>query len=686
MLAIGLASFLSFQVQPLLTKGILPLFGGGSAIWLTSVVFFQTVLLLGYLWSHFVVERLSPAQRLLAQGLLLLLVMVALPLQLQRWALVPGWPPAWQIFVLLLGSVGLPFGLLSTTTPTVQHWMTLDPALGEKSPYWLFAVSNGGSLLGLFAYPLVFEPLLTLPQQRMVWTFGFVAYVGVMFWCLARLAPVVLRGGQQLVLLREFGSRLPGHGADDEEGPDWSQRSRWLLNSFLPSAALLAVTHYLTVDIVSFPLLWVAPLGLYLLSFVFCFAFPSWTAESLPRTLLSAVSVAALWGLATSQYLIVSGRPPLWLQLLVACVGLFGLCLYFHGELERNKPPARQLTHFYLYLCLGGWLGGIFVVFLAPLVFRGHLELYLCLALALYLILRPMLQRPSFRLVRPLVLVLMQVVLFFNIFTEETTWHANVTYRGRSFYNAYRVAALPAIPNKRPEMKLLFQGTTVHGGQTRDQKGALVPFTYFHHKTGVGRAILRFPEAQRVGVVGLGTGVLAVYGRPGQSWDFFELDPLVIDVAKGHFDNLRVSKATISLEAGDGRILLRKKPKESYDILVLDAFTSAAIPIHLLTYEAVKSYHRLLKPGGMILFQASNKYVDLWPVLNGIGKKLSMFVRYHKTPRIKGEYKLKAEWIVLTKSQRTLTRLTSGASGWRIKDQRRILWTDGYSYLWSVLR
>ncbi|MDI6797815.1 MAG: fused MFS/spermidine synthase, partial [Desulfatibacillaceae bacterium] len=424
----------------------------------------------------------------------------------------------------------------------------------------------------------------------------------------------------------------------------------------------------------------VVPLCLYLLSFVVCFLFPAANRPSPARTLL-------LLG-AIFLFLITGHRDipvPASLSLAAACLCLFAICLYFHGNLEQSKPPKEQLTSFYLYLSLGGCLGGLLGGIAAPVLLRSNFELPLVLIVAAIFGLSS-LSFATTRRAKTVILAGGALLLAVSYIQNEFGWLSQAEHRARSFYGAYEITAMPAVEGRWVEARLLTMGNTIHGGEVVTPDGRYIPMAYYHPETAAGMALMRFTEAKNIGVVGLGTGNLALYGRPGQTMDFFEIDPLVIRLATERFGVLDSSRADIRHVLGDARLKLADEPDFRYDLLFLDAFSSGSIPIHLLTLEAVEMYLQKLSSDGILLFHISNRFADLAPVLVCNAKKLDLIIREHNSIANPMLHQFSSRWVALSKSPLSMQKLTAAAPGWKTPDEASLCWTDSFSCLLDVVR
>jgi len=447
----------------------------------------------------------------------------------------------------------------------------------------------------------------------------------------------------------------------------------------IPCASLVVFTNYMTVDIANFPLLWVIPLCVYLISFIICFLWPAVSRPGPIRTVSVFVPVVVM-----SFILFGNLKAGLVWKILVSLVSLFATCMFFHGNLEQSKPEPKNLTSFYLYLSMGGCLGGILAGIVAPMMFSSIVEFHMVIIASFFFMLWPYVLKTR-KKIRILFQTATWILLAATYLGQEVFLPPALVLQARSFYGTYYVVDFPAISGKQVAHRLLYMGTTNHGGQARDLENKLYPIAYYHEYTGVGKSLLKIPELKNIGMVGLGTGVLALYGKKGQHFDFFEIDPIVVDIAKQRFDNLNASAADIRYFVGDARITLRKMPKNHYDMLVMDAFSSGAIPTHLLTLEAMQELLETLKVDGVILYHISSRYLNLLPVLECNARKLGLFIKINENPPIESSLKLSAKWVVLTKSKRKLNMLVLDDPTWKTPPDDEICWTDESSNIWSVI-
>jgi len=581
-----LGAALLFVVQPLLGKWLLPWFGGSPSTWAACMVFFQGMLLVGYGYVHELAGRVAQRTQLVVHACVVLLAVCAAASTRTLHAPPSQGAPVLQIAALLLLQIGASYFVLATTAPLVQRWAAV--AL-QREPYGLYALSNAGSLLGLLAYPFAIEPRASLQTQFSLWTYGFFAYAALL---LAALVCV-----RALVPTEPTGTLNRDTPTGDE--PCNRSRLRWIACAFLPSVLLLAVTNHITVDIASIPLLWIAPLALYLITFIV--AFSRFIARLRWLALLSWIAAAIGIGFGSFA----QGSASLAQQLATPCLGLFAAGLLCHGELSRTRPDPAHLTQYYLLIALGGALGSISVSWLAPLIFNDTYELELgTLAVFALLVLvsrawPPAQQRTLYigiGVCGPLLLTSLAMR------ARDDGAQGHVVERRRSFLGPLRVVDSAA-------GRILTHGRVRHGLQLRDAPQQ--PTMYFAAGTAIARVMTEHATDRKrsIGVVGLGVGTLASYARPGDRIRFYELDQNAIELANERFTFLHDSVGHVELALGDGRLTLDREPAQHFDILVLDAFSSDSVPVHLLTREAFAIYARHLAPDGVFLANVSNRHL-----------------------------------------------------------------------------
>jgi len=669
------SAFLLFEVEPIIAKIVLPWFGGSAAVWTTCLLFFQAVLLAGYLYAHVAMRRLAPGTQTWVHIGLLAVSLLALPvIPNAGWKPMGNEDPSWRILGLLAVTLGLPYLLLSATSPMLQAWY----ARSHESalPYRLFALSNAGSLLALVSYPVLVEPRFSTSHQAWGWSAGYLAFV---LLC----ASVAWRARSGRILTPEATEPV------DNTRPGWRLQLMWVSFAACGSTMLLAVTNHLTQNVASIPFLWILPLTLYLLTFILCFEGRGWYHRA---TFLKLAAVA-LGGMAYAM-----GEdfqnPPLQVSIGVFASGLFVCTMVCHGELARLKPAHGHLTSFYLMLSIGGALGGILVGLVAPHFFTGYFELPLVLAwcaIMMVFALTPENSGIGTRWFARTVwiasmggTVALIVCLVYQIHQFRTGSRLLV----RNFYGALRVDD-EGDGVEEARIRKLVHGTINHGEEFLDAGRHMQPTTYYGYKSGIGLAI---QEAQvrlglRVGVIGLGTGTIAAYGRPGDTYRFYDINPLVIDIARSQFRFVPESKAKVDIVLGDARLSLEREPPQNYDILAVDAFSSDAIPVHLLTREAFALYFRHLQPGGVLAVHVSNTHLDLAPVAGLAADSLGKRSVVIDTSDEDESAVFGATW-VLVSSRESLFRypFIQHAATPVSRIARLRLWTDDYSNLFRILK
>jgi SAM-dependent methyltransferase len=589
--SIFLSAFLLFQVQPLIAKFILPWFGGSAAVWSAALLFFQLLLLAGYLYAHCLIRYFTPRQQFWTHASLLLLSLATLPIVPSgMWKPSGGDDPTLRILLLLAATIGLPYGLLSATSPLLQAWYlrTNDRAI----PYRLFALSNFGSMLALLSYPLVIEPRMALSRQAMVWSAGFACFVIACIFAAWRS-----REGQVC-------TKAPAGGV----APGLAQRALWVGFAACASILLLSVSSHLTQNIAPIPLLWIAPLSLYLLSFILCFE----SDRIYNRAVFLPLLAVALYLLAKGGS---QGNSEITTLIPALCGALFVCCMVCHGELARRRPDPRYLTQFYLMVAIGGAIGGLFVALAAPRLFNSYVELpvgmMLCAALVTGVLWNDI-PRPWLRAATAVATLVFAGYLIRMEAKESRAY----TLSARNFYGVLRVRDDAAWKNLPPQ-RLLIHGTINHGSQVKLPGGDRIATSYFGSGSGINRALRALDNRGpiRIGVVGLGVGVTAALARAGDTLHYYEINPLVVDLATSEFGFWKACPAEKRLFVGDGRLILESMPAEHLDLLAIDAFSSDAVPVHLLTAEAWRTLVRHLNPDGVLAFNITNRYLDLAPVV-----------------------------------------------------------------------
>jgi SAM-dependent methyltransferase len=668
---IFLSAFLLFQVQPVIAKKILPWFGGSAAVWSTCLVFFQILLLLGYLYAYWLFRYFGPKKQALLHLILLGASVLLLPIIPDAtWKPHGGEEPTIRILGLLAATIGLPYFLLSTTGPLLQAWYAR--SFAGAAPYRFFALSNVGSVLALLSYPMIVEPILTTRHQAVSWSLAYAAFV-------------LLCGALALRLWREDSPGGAEILAIDRLRPRWRQYLLWIALAACPSALLLAVTNHLCQDVASIPFLWVLPLALYLLSFVVCFGGMNWYRRN-PELLAVA--------LGSMTYALSNDYDDTTLKIIVFSGGLFICCMFCHGELARLKPDPRFLTSFYLMCALGGATGGAFVALLAPHVFRGYFELPLGIAACAVLFLVVIRDHSSRTLhgirwrVTWLVLLGLTLVLIAYLSVKSHELKSESRVMARNFYGVLRIIDLGEGEGES-SMRKLMHGGIIHGKQYLSPKRRRQATTYYGPESGVGLALLDRDEGipQRVGVIGLGAGTLASYGRPGDYYRFYEINPLVVKLANSEFSFLKDSEARIEVTLGDARVSLEREPAQNFDVLAVDAFSSDSIPVHLLTREAFDLYFRHLKPRGILAVHVSNRYLNLSPVVQREAENLRKETLLVDSNEDEDNSIFEATWVLLANRREIFEKPAFKNAGSTPEDKSSVrLWTDDFSNLLTIVK
>ncbi len=651
---IFVSSLLLFLVQPIMAKAILPWFGGSAGVWTSAMLFFQVVLLLGYWWAHWTTAHLAPRTQaglhvgMLAGSLLLLPVGPS-----AAFRLVDAREPIFRIVAVLATSVGLPYLLLCANGPLIQMWY----ARRAKAafPYRLFAISNVGSLAALMAYPFAIEPWLSVRHQLAAWSVGYAAVA-------------LLAGAAALV-----GSRAIAAEPSESGSTPASARLLWILLAACPSILWLAVAGELSQNVAPIPFLWILPLSLYLLSFILCFDREGWYRPAVFRVALPAAWVVICYCLFRRGTL---GSIE-WTILLLSAA-LFTCCMFCHGELARRKPDARELTSYYLMLALGGALGGVFVGLAAPALFNQYLELPAGVAVCMLLAMALLYGYPPRRLIRLGLMVAAGLVI-----AVKVGGYANgALVRERNFYGALKVSQ---VGSGDAAMLMLSNGPIRHGTEFLAPAKSRVATTYYSPDSGVALAIrLMQKRPDRVGIIGLGTGTLASYGRRDDFYRFYELNPAVIEIANTEFRYLRECPCRVEVVPGDARLALEREAPQNFDVFVVDAFSGDSIPVHLLTREAFALYYRNMKPDGILAVNVTNRYLDLSPVVETLARDSGRLSRVFTTPADPEHGYYAATWVVVTASREAMAALPDSMEA--PERGRAPLWTDDYTNLFRVLR
>ena len=672
---ITLSAFLIFLVQPLIAKQILPWFGGSAAVWTTCMVFFQSALLAGYAYADWAPRRFGIAKHARIHAALAAISLVALPITVSTfWKPDDGGAPIFRILGLLTATIGLPYVVLSATSPLVQTWFSREHP--QRDPYRLFALSNTASLVALLCYPFLVEPSLVLRDQALGWSILYAGFVILMF----ALAVRVSRRHEP----------LPAVGAGEPSAlagapaiaPTGRTQLWWLVLAGTASALLLAVTNHVTENIASVPMLWLMPLTIYLLTFILCFDGQRWyTRESYFGPVLIALGAMG-WLLAGKAH-----QFDLLAQSVGFGLGLFVVCMFCHGELVAAKPHPRFLGRFYAIVALGGALGSALVAFGAPLVLPSYYEVSLLL-IVVALLLAASAHRWSRR---ALVLGLAGAVGAAGIaWLDVREDRQDAIWMGRNFYGALKIRTYEA-PDSDNYHRRLVHGAIMHGEQYQAAWAKHYATSYYTGSSGIGRAIdIKEKEAPaiRVGMIGLGVGTIATYGRTTDVFRFYEINPQVPIVARKYFSYLTDSEAKVEIVLGDARLSIEREAPQHYDVLAVDAFSGDAIPAHLITREAVQLFRSHMAAGGILAYHVSNRYLELAPVLGTIALAENLTALQfddYKTVGDSNPIKSPSVWVLLAEKPETLAplqefgRVPDPKPNWRI-------WSDDYHNLFQVLR
>ncbi len=674
---IFLSAFLLFEVQPMIGKIILPWFGGAASVWSTCLLFFQAALLAGYLYAHCSTRYLKPKQQATLHLILMAISVALLPIiPSPRWKPLEPGDPSGRILLLLTATIGLPYVLLSTTTPLLQAWYVA--AKPGVIPYRLFALSNFGSMLALLIFPVLVEPSLGTRAQAFGWSGIYAIFVllcAAVAWSTSH---------------RDLQGTSAGPPTMGTPAPAWNLCVLWTALAACASALLLSITNHLSQNVAPIPFLWVAPLAIYLLSFIICFEREKGYRRPVFLPLLAVSLGAAAYAIYYEQgNLVIKRLIPVFLATLFVC------CMVCHGELARLKPDPRHLTSFYLMVSLGGVLGGLFVAVAAPHLFDTYAELPLSLALCPALVAIVLWFRPGdwsrrwlllcVRFAMIAVTIALSVYLGYKKRADDRRYDRSV----RNFYGVLRVYDAPKTVTETAVRRLI-HGTIDHGEQVLTASERLSPTVYYGATSGLGRAIRHLQQKPhvRIGVVGLGAGVTAAYCRPGDVFRFYEINPLDLSIASTWFTFLRDCAADHEVVMGDARITMERQTSQQFDLMAVDAFTSDAIPVHLLTREAFELYFRHLRPGGILAVHISNRYLDLAPVVMRNARDIDKIAFVVKDVPDEPDYISESDWVLVsTDSSLSSQAAFQGATIERPNPPKNFRpWTDDYSNLFQILK
>jgi hypothetical protein len=668
-----ISAFLLFQIQPIIAKMILPWFGGSSSVWSTCIVFFQAELLLGYAYVHWLHQKFTPKRQAVIHALLLVLSLLMLPV-----AADPSWKgtalshPSWSVLVVLAAAVGVPYLLLSTTGPLMQAWyaktLPANPDANKHHPFRLYALSNVASMLALLSYPVLVEPRWSVGTQAMAWSFVYALFVTS---CVA----TAIWAWKHMKSVPEVNIT---HSGNITKSPGWRECLVWIGLAATPSILLLALTTLLTQDVAPIPFLWVMPLSIYLLSFILCFDAPRYYV----RKFYLAVLPLAFLGIELVQQDFFDTP----VMIATLCLSLFVFCMVCHGELVRRKPDISHLTLFYLMLSVGGALGGTLVGLVAPSVFPAYFELplglFLCAALVVMVLWRELSTIWRWALLTTLAAYSYWLILGAIDFVDG---YRRVT---RNFYSQLRVQDV-----QEPETGLrrfLRHGRINHGEQYMSESLRRKPTAYFCEQSGIGLAFLNLlpQEPRKIGILGLGIGTLAVYGRAGDSIRMYEINEQVLDLAQSEFTYLKDSPSKIEHVLGDGRLMLEREQSNQFDLLTMDAFSGDSVPTHLITLEAMKVYFAQIKPTGYLALNITNTYLDMQPVMAAAAAhygKVAMV--YALQPKEGDAFCRRSVWAFIMDAKQADNLPDAMKEGVRLSPRPGFKpWTDNFSNLLGILK
>lgn len=718
-----ISASLMFVLQPLFGKLLLPLLGGSPAVWNTCMVFYQSLLFLGYLYAHFLSTRANQRRQIMIHAAIIMISLLALPVALPENIAPPtdSNPTFWLCWTLFL-AIGLPYFVISTTSPLVQKWFANIGHHTSHDPYYLYAASNAGSLLALLSYPFLLEPAIGLSLQKTSWSLGYLILCALIMAC----AIVLWKSQQTKTNIEDY--------APETSTLSLRQKSHWMALAFVPSSLLLGLTNFISTDIASVPLLWIIPLTLYLLSFVIVFSkwnhvIHPWMVKGQPVVLIPFIAYA----------FINPADLPYWTYLILHLLAFFFAVMVCHGELAKNRPSTQHLTSFYLIMSFAGMLGGMFNTFVAPFIFNGIYEYPLMIVAAL--LLRPGVvfsfsKSMLLQIILPLFLIIAGIIIYANctdllqyfdiivislialtllsflLRTKPVAFafltgaiiflalglhglSSHTLYQERTFFGvlAVRESVLTNEQQQAETYHELFHGTTKHGAERLTDDAATIPYTYYSRPGPMGQLFKTFDTTNQhwnIGVVGLGAGALTCYAKEQQNWTLYEIDPLVVDIASNpdYFHYLQRCSQDSTLRIGDARLSLEKESNQHFDLLIMDAFSSDSVPTHLLTEEALKLYFDKLKPDGILAFHITNRHLLLKKVLSIHAEHLHLAALIQEfKPQQASELIVATDWVVIAKKPETLAPLTISRLGtWQKMplyfDMKP--WTDDYTNIISI--
>lgn len=730
-LTLFISAALLFMLEPMFAKMALPIFGGSPTVWNVAVVFYQVALLTGYLYAHLLVKHFQTRDQVLIHTVFIIAPLFFLPIKVSNdWTLPAQTNPTLWLLALLLVTIGIPFCILSATNSLVQSWFAKTRLKSANDPYFLYAASNTGSMLALLGYPAFIEPNLGLRLTSHLWMDGYIMFIVTMVLCMATVWM------KQLTSSRDgLGGKLPSCAMEEESEPlSLHRRIRWVLLAMVPSSLMLSVTTFLSTNIIPIPLFWVIPLAIYLLTFILVFA----RRQVISHHLVMKAMPIALIVLALTM--VGQAIKPIEWLIGLHLLAFFILGMVCHGEIARDRPQKGFITEFYLWISLGGVLGGAFNALLAPMIFDDVIEYPLAIVLACVLMPRASTTptehvTPWLDLLLPVVLgasvaALLLLIQFLKVepepllmgillglpllvcygfsgrplrfglglaayFLAGTLYESTVgglkeLHTERSFFGFHRIMSDP-----QDRYHLLVHGNTVHGKQSLDPTHNLEPLTYFYRNGPIGQLFNAFRsefKSHKIAVIGLGAGSLACYSQPGQQWTIYEIDPYVKDIAQNteYFSFLKeCGGSNFQINLGDARLSLAEAPNQAYNIIILDAYTSDSIPSHLITREAISLYLSKLAPGGILAFHISNLYLNFKPILAGLAQDADLHVRIQEDlsplKEDSNQGKSGSVWGIMVRDPKDFGPLAADYRWKEETDTRNIpVWTDDFSSIFAI--
>ena len=684
LLSIFLSAFLLFQIQPIIARYILPWYGGSPTIWTACMMFFQVALLLGYLYAHLLANHVPPKRQAGLHLILLTLSLLLLPIGTpESWTPETSGQPALEILALLSISVGIPFVLISASGPLLQHWFS--GVYPGKSPFRLYSLSNVGSLAALLTYPVLIEPNFTIDNQAITWSILYFVLIllfascAVLYW---------RRGSDQMTASADQAPIKPVTMLD---------RTLWVSLAACGSTLLLAITSQISMDVAVVPFLWILPLSIYLITFIICFDKDGWYQRGVWMSLLF-VALVLITRLMFLEF--TSETESLAYQIFVYSFALFTCCMVCHGELARRRSSVPHLTSFYLYVALGGAIGGIFANLIAPVLFTGFWELHI--ALVGTVILAGVCIGVDNELIKTrqrfTTAWSIATIVFIGILVNQVQdGRENSIYVDRNFFGVLYVDDYDAGTNEHERQ--LYHGRIQHGRQLMRGNVRRLPTSYYGLNSGVAAAIQRHPRRSssdptahglNIGAIGLGVGTIATYGTRADSIQFYEIDPNVEHVARNYFHYLEDGKAATRVVLGDARISMQRELENNgsneFDVLILDAFSGDAIPVHLLTEEAFDLYDKHLSDDGILAAHISNEYIDLGPLIRNAAQRLNMDAVWIEGPANRS-YEDGNDWILISRNQEFMNSrgLHSIQTDWSDPIPKPVRWTDDFSNLLELV-